>query len=283
VYLPRSLQGRRIAIPAHAELDRLATMLEERGAEVARFPLMALVDSEDWAAVQEWLRRLAAEPFDETVFLTGRGVVRLMAAAEELTIKSQVLEALGRTRTITRGPKPARALYELGLSVELVSPAATVQGVIDCFRGRRLAGRRVGVQLFGDDGGDALLGFLREKEAIVYPVAPYRYEVGASAGEVEALIENIARDRFQAMTFTTAMQVERLFEVALQRGIETPLRAGLAGAQVAALGRDTVAALEAQDIAVDINPPRQYWMRHLVAALTARLGRNQDSGAVTHR
>jgi uroporphyrinogen-III synthase len=154
----------------------------------------------------------------------------------------------------------------------VAAPTATVQGVIDCFRGRLLGGRRIGVQLFGDDGGDEILRFLRAKGAFVHEVAPYRYEPAANPDEVASFIEEIARDRYAAITFTTPMQVDRLFEVALRKGIETLLRVGLAGTQVVAVGRETRSALQSHDVPVDISPPRQFWMRHLVTALLARLG-----------
>ena len=38
--------------------------------------------------------------------------------------------ALGRTRLVTRGPKPVRALKEVGLAPALVAQTPTTEGVI---------------------------------------------------------------------------------------------------------------------------------------------------------
>jgi uroporphyrinogen-III synthase len=69
-----ALSGRRIALPESRELDRLARMLEEQGAETLRCPLIAITDAPDPAPVREWLTRL---PFDDLVLFTGKGLRRL--------------------------------------------------------------------------------------------------------------------------------------------------------------------------------------------------------------
>ncbi|MEF8792088.1 hypothetical protein [Thiohalorhabdus sp.] len=43
--MSRSLKGRRIALPESRELDLLAGMLEERGAEAVRYPLVSIHDN----------------------------------------------------------------------------------------------------------------------------------------------------------------------------------------------------------------------------------------------
>jgi uroporphyrinogen-III synthase len=73
---PDSLAGRRLALPAHAELDRLAVMLRECEAEVVRFPLMAILEVEHPAPIHDWLRSLVAQPFADAILLTGQGAAR---------------------------------------------------------------------------------------------------------------------------------------------------------------------------------------------------------------
>ena len=48
-----ALSGRRIALPETRELDRLARMLEEQGAETLRCPLIAIRDAPDPAPIRE--------------------------------------------------------------------------------------------------------------------------------------------------------------------------------------------------------------------------------------
>src|SRR5579864_7562660 len=108
------LAGRRIAILEHRELDRLGQMLEAQGAATLRCPLVAIVDAADPAPVLAWLDRFIAAPPDDLVLLTGEGLRRLCGFAARAGYDAGFRAALGGVRTITRGPKPARALREIG-------------------------------------------------------------------------------------------------------------------------------------------------------------------------
>src|SRR3954462_2194774 len=103
------LRERVIALPEPRELDRLATLLEAEGARTWRCPLVAILDTPDSAPVEAWVREVAAGKLDDAIFLTGEGLRRLLATAERLGLRADLIAALGRVRKITRGPKPARA------------------------------------------------------------------------------------------------------------------------------------------------------------------------------
>ena len=100
----------RSRFPETRELDRLAQLLTEEGATTLRCPLIAIKDAPDQRPVEAWLRALAAGGMDDVIFLTGEGLRRLLAAAERIGLRAEVIAALRRARKITRGPKPARAL-----------------------------------------------------------------------------------------------------------------------------------------------------------------------------
>jgi uroporphyrinogen-III synthase len=268
----RRLLGRRIAIPEHRELDRLAEMLEAEGASTVRCPLMAILDTPDQAAVETWLRELVAGRFADVVFLTGEGVRRLLQAAARARIAEKVVRALGGVRKITRGPKPARALHEAGLSTDLACAIPTSKGVIEELRPEALAGRHVGVQLFGDDPNVELCGFLEGQGAHVHPVAPYRYAPATHDAKVSTLIDEIASGRLDAIAFTTAFQIERLFQVARARGTEAALRESLSRLHVAAVGPVVVEATQRLGVRVDAVPARQFFMRRLAQEIAANLG-----------
>src|SRR5262249_44681874 len=110
------LAGRRIALPETRELDRLARLFEEQGAETLRCPLVAIRDTPDAAPVREWLTRF---PFDDLVLFTGEGLRRLHGFAQRFAVEPSFLDGLQAARKITRGPKPERALRELGLKSDL--------------------------------------------------------------------------------------------------------------------------------------------------------------------
>src|SRR5205823_5301458 len=142
--------------------------------------------------------------------------------------------ALGRSQTVTRGPKPVRALKEVGLAPSMVAEAPTTAGVITALRPEPLQGRTVGVTLYGEPN-PTLVQFLEGAGATVRTVMPYVYAPAADADRVADLVERLARGAIDALVFTSSPQVDRLFEVATERGLEDVLRQGLGRTRVAAV------------------------------------------------
>src|SRR5437764_9996587 len=127
----RPLEGRRIAVLEHRELDRLGGMLEAQGALTLRCPLVAIADAPDATPVLAWLRRFLDAPPDDLVLMTGEGLRRLAGFADRAGLEDGFQGALGQVRTITRGPKPAQALREIGLAPGLRAERPTSEAVVE--------------------------------------------------------------------------------------------------------------------------------------------------------
>jgi uroporphyrinogen-III synthase len=270
----KPLAGRRILVPESRELDLFARMLEERGAEAVRCPLVTIRDVEDPAQVAEieaWLQRLVAGALDDLVLLTGEGLRRLLAVAGRMGIEAQAVAALKQLRTITRGPKPARVLRELGLAPGLAAETPTTEGVIATLKCENLAGRAVGVQLYPGNPNRLLLDFLQEAGAKADPVLPYRYASDADVQLVDTSIRDMAAGKLDAIAFTSTPQIERLDEVAKQRGLEAELRQGLARIHIAAVGPVVASALKKRGFDVAAMPPTSFHLKPLVNALVEAL------------
>jgi uroporphyrinogen-III synthase len=265
------LTGRTIALPETRELDRLVGILEAAGASTLRCPLVAILDAPDPRPIDLWLEELVARGFDDLILLTGEGLRRLLSRARAIGNEDEVKAALARARKITRGPKPARALHELGLSTDLPAVMPTTKGIMDTLGGEDLTGHRVGLQLYGSDPNEALVRFLTGKGATVRAVAPYVYAPASDEDRVAELVTGLERGAIDVIAFTSASQVERLFEVARHRQIEASLKEGLRRAKVAAIGPIVVSALGARGIRADIVPEQPFVMKRLTAAITAAL------------
>src|SRR5262249_46790729 len=151
-------------------------------------------------------------------------------------------------------PKPARVLRELGLTPSLPARVPTTQGVIEMLAREELRGRRIGVQLYPGNPNHALIDFLRGAGAQPDPVLPYRYASDAETAQVEAAIRAMAAGAIDAVAFTSSPQLQRLQEVAKERGVDAELKQGMARTKIAAIGPVVAAALEAAGYRADILP-----------------------------
>jgi uroporphyrinogen-III synthase len=263
------LANRVVAIAETRELDVFAALLERRGAKVLRYPLVEIVDAPDPEPILAWIAQ--ASGLDDLVLLTGEGLRRLMRCIDlhRPELRAGFLAALARMRKITRGPKPARALRELGLSADLPAAQPTTAGVIETLRTLELAGHRVGVQLYGDEPNPPLMDFLAGAGARVSAVAPYRYADGTSEQSILDLLAQMRAGKVDAIAFTSKAQVERLFRAApAERVVEA-----LAVTRVAAVGPVVGDTLAAHGVTVQAIPIDSWFMKPLVSALTDLLGR----------
>ncbi len=267
------LSGRTVAIPETRELDVFARMLEERGAIAVRCPLVAIHDTPDVALVEAWLRRFTHGGCDDLILLTGEGLRRLDGFARRTGLGQAFVARLGAVRKITRGPKPVRALRELGLGVDLPASAPTTKGVIATLSPLALAGRRIGVQLYPDHTHEELLGFLAGAGAVADPVTPYVYASASGDGRVADLIESLAAGAVDIIAFTSAPQVRRLIAVAEARGLAAKLRQGLAMTRVAAVGPVVTDELTKFGARVEIAPKERFFMKPLINAMIEAVGR----------
>src|SRR5207253_2472784 len=114
---------------------------------------------------------------DDLILLTGEGLRRILSCIDrnEPGLRDAFVQALAPVRKITRGPKPARALRELGLKPDIAAETPTTEGVINSLRPHELKGRRVGLQLYGTEPNRPLVDFLEHAGATVRIVAPYVY------------------------------------------------------------------------------------------------------------
>jgi uroporphyrinogen-III synthase len=257
------LAGRTIALAEGRQLEELAAMLEKEGAAIVRCPLVSILDAPDSEPVVAWLRELAAGRFGYVVLLTGEGLRRLLGFAQRAGIRDGVIAALSRARTVTRGPKPVRALREIGLEPGKVAAAPTTEGVIAALLGEELRGQTVGVQLYSESN-PPLTQFLEQAGATAQSVMPYVYAPASDADQVALLIDRMAAGEIDVLVFTSSPQVDRLYEVANERGLGAKLGEAVARTKIAAVGPIVADNLRGRGARVDICPEQGFVMKNLV-------------------
>ena len=267
----KPLAGRVIAVPETRELERLSSMLEQKGATTLRYPLVSVRDAPDTAAVEAWLMELVRGELDDVILMTGEGFVRLMSFASRHGLHDRVAQALARVRTVTRGPKASRALREVGLLPSLTPETPTTDGIIDLFREITLQDRTVGLQLYGQEPNHRLVKFLVKAGARVREVVPYVYARGIDDERAIDLIHRLAAGSIDSIAFTCGAQVDRLFAVAEAHGAAELLRTGLERTRIAAVGPVAAASLRARGFSVAVVPRSSFFMRSLVDEVVSAL------------
>lgn len=270
-----STENRRpvVALPETRQLNVLAELLERRGASVVRCPMVAILDSPDADSVIGWIRRFIEVPMDLFIMYTGEGLERLLKFAERAGLTDEFVSALARTRKLTRGPKPVRALRKLDLKPEIVASAPTTDGVIETLDTLALDGARVGVQLYGTDPNKVLMDYLASRGPTVDCVAPYVYASEVDDAQVTDLIGSMRAGEIDAIAFTSKSQVDRLRRLALHSGLADALDTALAGMTVAAIGPVVAEQLRRSGVRVDVMPQKAWFMKPLVTELTRSLSR----------
>lgn len=261
------LKNRHIAVPESRELNLFAEMLEVRGAKVLRCPLIAIHDTPDQHKVVAWLKEFNHTHFDDLILLTGEGLRRLCGFAERAGLLEDFTAKLAKVRKITRGPKPANALRKIGLSTDLSAAAPTTEGVIESLSAENLAGRKIGVQLYGRDPNPRLIDFLNSAGARISSVAPYIYATDAEEDQVLYLIDQLLARKLDAIAFTSSPQVRRLFQVARKVNRDEALRDALGECVVAAVGPVVASELREAEVQVSLMPDTQFFMKPLVRRL----------------
>lgn len=261
----KALNGLRVMVPESRELDLFAAMLEAEGATALRCPLVRILPLHDTSGASAWIDRAIRGDFDELILLTGEGLRHLLLVAGER--QDSLIAALKRMRLTVRGPKPTRALREIGLSPDVTAPFPTSDGVLETFGGGDLSGRRIGAQLYPGGGAEKMVRALSDRGAALFPVTPYRYASETETGLVAAFIRELAAGRIGLVAFTASLQIERLMWVARETGLDAELKRGLDRTPIASVGPVVQESLQKYGYDAAIQPENSYHLKPLVRAI----------------
>jgi uroporphyrinogen-III synthase len=268
------LNGYRILILETREEAQFSRLLTEQGADVLQCPMFTIHDAPDPAPVEAWIRRFIAKPCDDLVLMTGEGLRRLMKVARRTGCDADFVTALGKARKFARGPKPGRALREIGLEPQVTTEKPTSEGIAEMLSRVDLGGHRLGLQLYPDKDHTTLIGAITAQGAEVDTVLPYVYDAKAADANIVTAIEEMAAGKVDAMALTSSGQVRRLIEVAKAHGSEARLREGLAKTPIASVGPVVSDELKLHGLHADISPANDaYFMKPLISAMAVALAK----------
>jgi uroporphyrinogen-III synthase len=274
------LNGYRILILETREEAQFSRLLAEQGADVLQCPMFTIRDAPDPTPIAAWIRRFIEKPCDDLVLMTGEGLRRLMKVVRRIDVEQDFIAALGKARKFARGPKPGRALREIGLEPQVTTEKPTSEGIVEMLARVDLGGHRVGLQLYPDRDHSALVGAITAQGAEVDTVLPYVYDAQAADANIVSAIDELAKGRIDAIALTSSGQVRRLIEVAQAHNCEDRLRDGLNRTPIASVGPVVSDELKSHGLRTDISPANDaYFMKPLISAMAAALGKSAPRGA----
>jgi uroporphyrinogen-III synthase len=267
------LSGYRILILETRKEAQFSRLLREQGADVLQCPMFIICDAPDAAPIEAWIARFIETPCDDLVLTTGEGLRRLLKVARRMDVESAFIAALGEARKYARGPKPGRALREIGLEPQATTQKPTSEGIVEMLSLIDITGHRVGLQLYPDKDHSALIKAITSQGAEVDSVTPYVYDAQSADANILTAVDELAQGRIDAIALTSSGQVRRLIEVAQAHGCEDRLREGLQRTRIASVGPVVSSELQSHGLRTDIVPAEgAYFMKPLISAMASELG-----------
>jgi uroporphyrinogen-III synthase len=265
----RELAGRTVVLLEARRARELAGLVRRYGGEPWSVPCMQELPPDDASESVARLRQLCAEGTDLIVCLTGVGARRMFELAAQLDLEPRLRQVFDQAIVAVRGPKPVAVLRELGVRIDRAAPEPnTTRNVLDALAGDTF--RRAAVQLYGGPD-DELRHGLEARGAAVLELPLYKWALPADLGPIRELFDGL--DRVDALCVTSATQVHNLFAVADSDGRAGPLRDGLNGVVVAAVGPVAASGLRDHGVHVDVQPEHPHMgtmvrdlARHLAGA-----------------
>lgn len=196
--------------------------------------------------------------FDAVVFLTGVGVRALVDAMDRAGRRDALVSALGRTRVIARGPKPAAVLRDLQVPVWANAPEPnTWRELLTAVEAKSgewaLAGGRVAVQEYGVSNVE-LLDALRERGAIVTAAPTYQWAMPEDVQPLRDAVSAVVRGDIDVLVVTTGIQIVHFLKVAGEMGLEADVKRALSRVRIASIGPSASAELRRHDLEPSFEP-----------------------------
>jgi uroporphyrinogen decarboxylase len=232
-----------------------ATLIERFGGRAIVARSMREVPIEENPAALDFAKRLLEGRLDVAIFLTGVGVRALFEVIDARHDKQRVVDALGRCLSVARGPKPVKALRQLGIEPSILVPEPNTwrELVSELSRRTTLADKDVAVQEYGISNRD-LMAALEARGARVVAVPVYRWAMPLDRAPLIAALKTIAKGEAEVAIFTSQNQVINVMQIAEAAGLADDVRRAMRAMVVASVGPVCSEALRSHGLPVDIEP-----------------------------
>jgi uroporphyrinogen-III synthase len=265
------MQGKVVAILESRIGAHLGELIAKRGGMPLLAPALAEVPDIDPEALRALLRAGRAAPIKFAIFQTGVGTRALFQAADVLGLGAELASLLAAAIVVVRGPKPTGELNARRIRIDRRAQSPfTTDDVLDALADVDLTGVPVMVQRYGAENA-GLRAALEARGAEVREIATYRWALPQDLSPLRQLLESLSEQGVDAVVFTSAVQVQHLFQVAALEGRADRIVGDLRRCLIASIGPVCTRALRQLGLEPDFeaSPPK---LGPLVAGLEALLG-----------
>lgn len=232
--------------------SEMAELIRKQGGKPFMAPSMREIPLQEDAGAFTFAERLFRGEFEMVILLTGVGTRQLHRVIAKRYPENAFAEALGRVTVVARGPKPAGALREMGISPTLIAGEPnTWREVLSVTEGR--PERRIAVQEYGRPNPELVEG-LQARGAAVTTVRVYQWDLPEDTGPLREAARKLAAGEFDVALFTTSVQIAHLARIASEEGIEAAALEGLRRTLIGSIGPTTTEALEEYGVSPDFEP-----------------------------
>ncbi|MEX2317531.1 MAG: uroporphyrinogen decarboxylase [Pirellulales bacterium] len=267
-----SFAGLRVAAFESRRADDIARLVAKHGGVPFVSPSLREVPLARNQAAVDFANRLITGQIDVIVFLTGVGTRLLVQQIERHVDRKQFLAAVSDIKSVVRGPKPAAALRELGLTPSFLVPEPNTWRELLALFDEHLpiANLAVGLQEYGVTNRSLIAG-LEARGATVDAVRVYDWALPEDCGPLKENVRRIVAGEADVVLFTSAQQAVNLLQLADDLGLADELRAALRHVVVASIGPTTSEMLRENELPVDLEPSHPK-MGHLVQEAAEKAG-----------
>lgn len=268
------LAGRTVAVTAERRSTEQVDLLENRGATVVHVPTLHTVDLRDDAGLRARTAEVIAEPPEWTVATTGFGMKLWFEAADAWGLGEALVDAIGRSKVVARGPKARSACRARGLDVMWQAPEESMAAVVQWLGAQEdVVGARLVLQLF-DAGDQPALAAVAALTGKVVEVPLYRWQRPDDEASVLDLVRRIIVGEIDAVTFTSQPALRFLVDIAAGAGLADELVAACNDGRTLPVCIGPVCAEAAVDAGITTSIwPEPWRLVPMVKLVEARLGR----------
>ncbi len=241
--------------------DEMCSLIARHGGQPISAPSMREIPIGDNPIAIQTIKDLIAGKFPIVILLTGVGTEALFDVARSQGLYESMLEVLGKTTIVIRGPKPAAVLSKVGLKYAVRAPEPNTwrELIAEIDKsGIVIEGQAVAVQEYGLPNS-RMYAELDKRGAIVTPVPVYRWALPEDTTPLETALRETAASKVDILVFTSANQVSSVLAVAEKLGVLPAMRNAIEQrTQVASIGPTCTEALIENGFPVNFeaSPPK---------------------------